>query len=89
MKAVVCTTYGPPDVLQLQEIEKPVPKENEILVRVYATAVNSADWRLRKGEPSAIRLFFGLTKPRNAILGGVFAGKIESVGKNVKKFKKR
>jgi NADPH:quinone reductase-like Zn-dependent oxidoreductase len=63
--------YGAPDVLQFQNVEKPVAKDNEILIRMRATAVNSADWRLRKAEPAAVRLFFGFSKPRNAILGNV------------------
>lgn len=87
MKAIVCTKYGTPDVLQLQEVEKPIAKENEILIRVHATAVNSADWRMRKADPVLVRLFFGFTKPKKAILGGVFAGEVEAVGTNVKRFK--
>lgn len=87
MKAIVCTQYGPPEVLQLREVEKPAPKANQLLVRVYATAVNSADWRLRAAVPSAIRLFFGLTKPRRPILGGTFAGIVEQTGKAVDRFK--
>ncbi len=87
MKAIVCIEYGPPEVLLLKDVEKPIPKDNEILIRIFATAVNSADWRLRKAEPWVVRLFFGLTKPKNPILGGVLSGEIEALGKNVTQFK--
>ena len=86
MKAIVCTKYGTPDVLQLQEVKQPLPKAKQLLIRVQATAVNSADLRLRKAEPWAVRLAFGLTKPRLPILGGVFAGIVEKIGSEVQQF---
>lgn len=86
MKAAVYTQYGLPDVLQLKDVAKPAPKENEILIRIKATAVNSGDVRLRKADPLAVRLFFGLLKPKITILGSVFSGEVESVGKQVKRF---
>ena len=87
MKAAVFTKYGPPEVLQIDEVAKPVAKDNEVLVRIKATAVNSGDWRIRKADPFAVRFMFGFTKPRTKILGSVFSGEVESVGKDVKLFK--
>lgn len=87
MRAVAYTYYGSPDVLQLRELAKPVPKDNEVLVRVYAATVTPVDCAFRKGEPRVARLFTGLTKPKNQILGSELAGEVEEVGKSVTRFK--
>ncbi|USL40784.1 NAD(P)-dependent alcohol dehydrogenase [Priestia megaterium] len=93
MKAMVCTKYGKPDVLQLQEVEKPIPKENEILIKIHAATVTSGDCRVRSFNSPLLlwlpmRIVLGLRKPRKSILGVELAGEVEEVGKNVTRFKK-
>jgi NADPH:quinone reductase-like Zn-dependent oxidoreductase len=87
MKAIVCTKYGPPGVLRLKEVEKPTPKDNEVLITIHATTVNRTDCGTLRAEPFIIRFFTGIFKPNSPILGTDFAGKIEAVGKNVSSFK--
>ena len=74
MKAALATAYGGPDVIRIAEVPTPIPKSNELLIRIHASAVNAADWRLRRANPWFVRLVFGLFKPRRPILGVVFAG---------------
>ena len=86
MKAIVYTEYGSPDVLQLKEVEKPAPKENEVLVKVQAASANPADWHLMRAEPFLARLENGLFKPKITKLGADVAGRVEAVGKSVSQF---
>ena len=87
MKAIVRTKYGPPDVLQLKEVEKPTPKEDEVLVKVHAASVNAYDWHLLTADIFLVRLMGGgLLKPKNTSLGADIAGRVEAVGRNVKQF---
>lgn len=86
MKAIVYDKYGPPDVLELKEIEKPIPEDNQVLVKVHASSVNYGNLVLLKGEPFLARLFFGPIKPKYSIPGGDIAGLVEAVGRNVKQF---
>jgi NADPH:quinone reductase-like Zn-dependent oxidoreductase len=93
MRAIVCTGYGPPAVLQLKDVVKPVPKDNEVLVRIRATTVSAADCELRRFDFAPwiwvpIRLAFGIRRPRQPVLGQELAGDVDSVGKDVRSLKK-
>lgn len=93
MKAIVCTRYGPPDVLQIREVEKPIPRDNEVLIKVRATTVNAADCNTRgftfipPGLMLVAKLMLGFKKPKINILGSALAGEVEAVGKNVRSYK--
>ena len=87
MKAIVNTQYGQPDVLHLEEVKKPAPKKNEVLIKVHAVSVNCADWRTMTGTPYLFRFSIGLLKPKSTILGADVAGTVEAVGLNVTQFK--
>jgi len=94
MKAIVYTKYGSPDVLEVKEVKKPTPKDDEVLIKVHASEVTKADCEMRsfifqvKWFWLPLRVALGLTKPKKQILGGYFAGEVESVGKDVSQFKK-
>jgi len=87
MKAIVNEKYGTPDVIQFREIEKPIPKENEVLIKVLAASVNAADWHLLTADIFLVRLYMGLTKPKRNVLGADVAGLVEAVGQHVTRFK--
>lgn len=93
MKAIVCTKYGPPEVLQIKEVEKPIPKDNEVLIKIHASAVTVSDCIVRSGKVNLLlwipmRIFVGFRRPRRSILGLELAGEIEEIGKDIKRFKK-
>ena len=88
MKAIVHTKYGSPDVLQLREVEKPTPNENQILVKVHAASINAADWHVMRADPFLVRLMGGgLLRPKDPRFGSDLAGRVEAVGENVKRFR--
>ena len=86
MKAIVYTKYGSPDVLQFTEVEKPAPRDGQILVKIYAASANPLDWHLMRASPFLARLAGGLRKPKDPRLGADFAGRVEAVGANVTQF---
>ncbi len=87
MKAILYEEYGSPDVLQLKDVEKPAPQDNEVLIKIHAAAANPLDWHAMRAEPFLVRLSGGLQKPKNPKLGADVAGRVEAVGKNVTQFK--
>jgi NADPH:quinone reductase-like Zn-dependent oxidoreductase len=88
MKAIVCTKYGSPDVLQLQEVTKPVNQDDEVLIKIHAASINARDWRMLRANPFFIRLApGGFLQPKNKILGADLAGRVEVVGRNIRQFK--
>jgi NADPH:quinone reductase-like Zn-dependent oxidoreductase len=87
MRAVLYRRYGPTDVLALEEIEKPLPSEDEVLIKVRAASVNPYDWHFMRGEPYPLRLMAGLRRPKNSRLGADVAGEVEAVGKNIARLK--
>ena len=87
MKAAVYTRYGPPDVVQITDVEKPAPKEYEVLIKVRAASVNPLDWHFMRGTPYFLRMMTGLRKPKDTRLGVDVAGDVEAVGRNVTQFK--
>jgi NADPH:quinone reductase-like Zn-dependent oxidoreductase len=87
MKAIVNTQYGPPEVLQFQEVTKPIPQDNELLVKIHAASINAYDWHLLRADPFLVRLMGGgLLKPKNTILGADIAGRVEAAGRNTTQF---
>ena len=87
MKAIFCTQYGSPDILRLKEVEKPAPKDDEVLVRIHAASANPLDWHLMRGSPFLARLGGGLRRPKDPRLGVDIAGRVEAVGNNLTQFR--
>jgi D-arabinose 1-dehydrogenase-like Zn-dependent alcohol dehydrogenase len=87
MKAMIYTQYGAADVIHAAEVPPPAPKDNEVLIKIHAASINSADYRLMHGQPFMVRFVYGLFKPRHTILGSDIAGRVEAVGKAVTQFK--
>ncbi len=87
MKAVIHTKYGAPDVLEIKEVEKPVPADDEVLIKIHATTVTPVDCTFRRGDDFFARLFTGITKPKNPVLGPEMSGEVEAIGKNIERFK--
>jgi NADPH:quinone reductase-like Zn-dependent oxidoreductase len=87
MKAIVCTRYGSPDVLRYEEVQKPGPGDNDVLIKIRAAALNAADWHVMRGSPYFMRFIFGFKKPKYQILGADASGVVEEIGKNVTQFK--
>jgi NADPH:quinone reductase-like Zn-dependent oxidoreductase len=87
MKAMLCSTYGPPNVLHLEEVPMPIPRDNQLLVKIRAASVNALDWHFLRGRPFLVRLQYGWFKPKIRILGYDIAGTVENIGKNVTLFK--
>jgi NADPH:quinone reductase-like Zn-dependent oxidoreductase len=83
MKAIVSLKYGSPDVMSLEEVEKPTPRDDEVLVKVHAASANAVDWHMLRPDPTIMRLAFGLFKPKFKILGADIAGTVEAVGDQV------
>ncbi|MCY7309719.1 MAG: alcohol dehydrogenase catalytic domain-containing protein, partial [Chitinophagaceae bacterium] len=87
MRAIINTEYGPPEVVKLMDVDKPSPKDKEVLIKVYASTVNRTDCGFRSAEYFISRFFSGLFRPKNKTLGNEFAGEIEAIGKDVTLFK--